>query len=174
VTTPDGREQTHEFPPAKLWLKGMTGEASTTVRATLYSDDPEEALRGATGDSFHFDMTLALPPGAAVTVADRLADGGAVRPTDLQHAEWEFRADPDADPSTRSGIYLVEGETERHLKPVAVVVTFDPLGDDLVIVTLVGDFTEPAADDAASIGQGQPSVRRVSARAVLSAEAIRR
>ena len=174
VTNADGAATTREFPPAKLWLKGLADagqeEGPARVRAMLFSDDPAEALsREGLEDSFHFEMDLALPPEAAARVADRVAAGEAVSPADLARAEWAYQSSPGEPAAGRSGIYLAAATGgERHLRPADVLVAFDPLGDEVVIVTLFGDFVEVDEAGVAS------APRRVQVRAVLTAEAIRR
>ena len=173
VTDAEGAATTREFPPAKLWLKGLAdGQAEggpARVRAMLFSDDPAEALsRDGLEDSFHFEMDLALPPEAAARVADRVAAGEAVSPADLARAEWSYRSSEGDPASGRSGIYLAAAAGERHLRPADVLVAFDPLGEETVIVTLFGDFVEVDEAGVAS------APRRVQVRAVLTAEAIKR
>ena len=171
VVDADQTATTYEFPPAKLFLADAeaAGDGGRRARATLFSDDPAEALsRDGLAHSFHFEMDLALP--------DDVGAGQAVSMDDLAYADWQFRGDATAPSGARSGVYLATAAGgERHLQPEATLVEFDPLGDGLVIVTLVGDFAEfPDGAAGTDATPAAPAVRRVSVRAVLTAEALRR
>lgn len=148
----------HEFAPAKLWLR----EANGRVRARLFSDDPPEAVgRDWAGDRFFFEMDLEFPADMPMS--------GTVSAQDLAAAEWVFRADTSEGTDTPNGIFL---GSQKQYQPVEVAVMFQPLTDELVVVTMMGDFAE--FDRTAGRVVGKPPIRSVKVIAVINAQTIRR
>ena len=152
----------YEFPPAKLFLK----RSGDRVKVKLFGKAPDDAAdRGAgwAGQSFYFEIEIELPPESAGAGAT-----DAVSPQELASAEWAFHANASERSESPSGIVL--GRQSTLLQPSDVLMSFDPLDDNLVSVTLVGTFSEfdtRKPRDAAR-------ERQVSVQAVLSAETLRR
>ena len=155
-------DEPHEFPPAKLFLK-RTGE---TVKVKLFGREPDEAAAkraGREGQSFYFEMEIELP------AAPEDKAGESVSPADLASAEWVFHAPSSEQADTPSGI-VIGGVGGRRLQPADVLVSFDPLDENLVIVTLAGTFNEFDAKKP----RDATRERQVRVQAVLSAETLRR
>lgn len=146
----------HEFPPAKLWLTQRDGR----IKANLFSDDPPEAVRpNWEGLGFWFEMELELPDDTTEIPA------GPVSPEFLSGAEWVFRSESSERSDTPSGIFL-GGRTQ--LQPLDVAVSFDPLDERFVIVTLYGTFGQFDRDGQ----RDEAPAKQVLVQAVLSAEMI--
>ncbi len=179
ITDDEGESVTYEFPPARLYLKAEPAEAGDVeggprVRALVYSDDPPEALRSDwKKHSFYFEMDLALPVATSDAVAAKLAEGEPVGPRDLDYAEWSYTAPSGKKSDGPSGIFLNTGGGtgggELQLQPGDVLVTFNPLYDGFVDITLVGDFHAFDADGYATVAQ-----RTIRVRAILAAEPVKR
>ena len=183
VTDESGESVTHEFPPARLYLKADPAKAGDPddapyVRALVYSDDPPEALREDwANNSFYFEMDLAVPFDTSEAIAAKLAAGQPIAASDLDYAEWSFIAPTGEKLDGPSGIFLNAGGRDGpaggggglQLQPGEVLVTFDPLGDGLVEITLVGDFNAFDAD-----GFATTATRIIRVRAVLTAEPVKR
>lgn len=168
-----GNETLYEFPPAKLWLKPLasTSDGVSRVRVLLFSDDPPEAIRkNSASHSFYFEMDLELSTDT-VPGNRKLISGRTIAPEDLAFAEWVYRSPSSEKVDTPSGIFLAgDDATERHqLQPSDVFVTFDPIGDGFVDITLRGEFAEFDGESLSQI-----ATRTVRVRAVLTAEAIQR
>ena len=149
-------DEPFEFPSAKLWLKNEGGR----IAAHLFSDDPPEAVsRGFDGLGFWFEMELELPADAA------LPAGTPVSPELLAGAEWVFRSETSERSDTPSGIFLGDS---RQLQPVDVAVSFDPLDERFVVVTLFGTFAQFDKNKPGNLPE-----RQVRVQAVLSAETLR-
>lgn len=147
----------HEFPPARLWLTQREGR----IKANLFSDDPPEALKANwEGLGFWFEMELERPADA------EKIPSGPVSPELLSGAEWVFRSTSSEMSDTPSGIFL---GAETQLQPLDVAVSFDPLDERYVIVTLYGTFGQFDGDGL----RGDAPQKRVLVQAVLSAEMIR-
>jgi hypothetical protein len=147
----------HEFPPAKLWLTQRDGR----IKANLFSDDPPEALQANwDGQGFWFEMELELPADS-----DKIPSG-PVSPELLSGAEWVFRSTSSELSDTPSGIFL---GAKTQLQPLDVAVSFDPLDERYVIVTLYGTFGQFDRNGL----RGDASEKRVIVQAVLSAEMIK-
>jgi hypothetical protein len=92
------------------------------IVATLYSDDPKEALKpNYTGNSFYLRMPLEISDAA-----------------DLPQAQWQYQARSGAERDDLPyGIFLRGRQTQ--LQPFDVRATFARDGND-VLVTLSGQF----------------------------------
>lgn len=168
-----GDETIYEFPPAKLWLKPLspTADGVSRVRVLLFSDDPPEAIsQDWASHSFYFEMDLELSQDTALPTG-RMTGGSSIAPEDLAYAEWVYRSPSSEKIDTQSGIFLASSDgTARHqLQPSDVFVTFDPIGDGFVDITLRGQFAEFDGESLSEI-----ATRTVRVRAVLTAEAIQR
>ncbi len=121
--------QPHEFPAARLQLIRRDDQTF----ATLFSDDPREALRpDFSGNSFYLEMTLdAMPP-------DLSADG------------WAHKSLTSERQDTVNGIFL--NGTRVHLQPFDVRVEFE--GDlSGMTVHLDGYFFAFRGDSATDVGR---------------------
>ena len=151
-----------EFPPAKLFLKRA---ADGRVRAHLYSDDPPEAMKpGWRGDSFYFEMELEIPADSRRPIG--AGKGSVVAADELAAAEWLFRSETSERSDAPSGIFL---GGDKQLQPIDVAVAFQPLDDELVMVTLVGTF----AEFNRNAPRDKMPVRKAQVQAVIEAAAIR-
>ena len=153
----------YEFPPAKLFLK-RNGDA---VKVKLLSKAPAgpdgEAESGRwKGQSFYFEMELDVPRPAGGT------PGEGVSPDELARAEWLFHADSSDRADAPSSIVLAR--ENGLLQPADVMITFDPIDDNLVQVTLTGTFGEFDASRPRQTGR----LRQVRVVAILDAETLRR
>ena len=117
------------FPPARLRVEDDDGQR---LEATLFSDDPPEALRSNyKGNSFYLRMQL--------DIAD---------PAKLGQAQWQYQAPSSASEREDSpyGIFLIGRQTQ--LQPFDVRAMFRRESDRVVTVLIEGQFqiVEPSND----------------------------
>jgi hypothetical protein len=155
----------HEFPPARLWLRA-SDEEPTRVLARLFTEDPPEATEaGWEGQTFFFEMELALAPEAASQVRQRIRDGGSISPADVADAAWYYEADETGAVESQNYIAFAAADGERQLRPKEVRVRLSPIEDDgNVNVMLFGNFSE--SDEATS------EVKIFHVRAVMTAKPV--
>ena len=109
--------QPFSFPPAKLVLK----QTDNGVRATLFSDDPPEALKeDYTGNSFYFDVTIE---------ADSLDD--------LVGQQFVYRNSMGERRNSTTGIFI-DG-SKQVLQPLMAAIEFDKV-DGQWVALIGGQF----------------------------------
>ena len=164
--TVDG--QTLEFPPAKLYLK-RDGER---VTVKLFGREPEpaddreaaELAQRFEGRNFYFEMQLDAP-------AEPGSDVAAVSADQLAQAEWAFAHEGESTRRADTPSSIILGGQNLLLQPADVLVSFEPLDETLVQVTLRGRFSQ--FDDRRP-GGADVRDREVLVVAVLSAETLKR
>ncbi|MBC7782900.1 MAG: hypothetical protein H7144_03595 [Burkholderiales bacterium] len=110
-------DQPVQFPPAKL----VISFSEDSARATLFSDDPPEAVKdGYTGHSFYFDITL-----DAASIADLPGKSFVIRKSQSERID------------DNTGLYLQGGK--QILQPLDAVIRIDGEPENFV-VAVAGSF----------------------------------